>query len=208
MEWDQGLGGEVPPLDLFTAAAPGTDGPSATAAVNRFLIANLPGTAGLPPTSIDATGVVTPAENIDNASNVLDGFVLEVDGLTEGKTFQFNWFLERCLEGCSPIGVSSGGNSFGFGTVNISRLVPGTTLPGVKVFEGNIGVQQTPALFFDSVYNVPDPATFAAAFAAGLTAGFVDPADNSFDAPVNDVPIPDSDGDGVPDDEMRAPIPI
>jgi hypothetical protein len=137
-------------------------------------------------------------ETIDDGDNVLDGFVFTVDNFDVGKVFTFNWFLLNS-EG-DPIGRSGSGNPYGFGTVSIARVDDGP-FPGA-VFAGNSGFQRTVAIFFDSIYNVPDPSTFvvsaafgvsgqpvqtgyAAEFGAGITAPFLNEADNLWNVPVN-----------------------
>jgi len=169
--------------DLIGAAAFG----GTPAANNR--IPGFPGT-----TTIDGAGNVSPLEAIDNGDNVRDGFTFTVDGLDPGDTFQFNWFLTQTfLTGGDPptvtipLGTSFGGNDYGFGVVIISR-VDAAALPG-PVYIGNLGVQQTGAQFFDSVFIVPDPAGVAAEFGAGLTAPFVKPNDNVFEAGINAIII-------------------
>jgi hypothetical protein len=61
---------------------------------------------------------------------------------------------------------------------------PDETLPG-PVFAGNVGFDQSGNSFYDTVYEIPNPAEFAAEFGAGLTAEFVNPANNIFDLPIN-----------------------
>ncbi|MBI3241091.1 MAG: DUF11 domain-containing protein [Chloroflexi bacterium] len=122
-------------------------------------------------------------ETIDNGPNVMDGFVITVDDFDPGEILSFNWFLTD-INGI-PIGDPSGeggGNPYGFGVVNLTSL-SGSTFPG-PVFSGNTGFSQSPKLFFDSVYHIPNPANFAAEFGAALTATFQNPADNLFNIPI------------------------
>lgn len=143
----------------------------------------------------------------DGSGNVLDGFVIEIDGLGVGDVVGFNWFLlgeegeeasfaaalsNGAGEDCStdvpdclfPIGVVGGGNEFGFGTFSLARIEIGGALPGA-LFVGNSGFNQNPVTFFDDVYEIPNPAEFGGEFGAGLTAPFLDPLDNVFGAPTN-----------------------
>jgi len=129
---------------------------------------------------IDEFGNVSPPEAIDNGFNVMDGFTFTVDDFDDGDSFQLNWFLTFAG---SPIGTTLGGNAYGFGVFNIARADLGP-LPG-PIYVGNTGFQQSPLEFFDSVFIVPDPAGVAAEFGAGLTAPFLNPADNIFNAPPN-----------------------
>jgi len=129
---------------------------------------------------IDEFGNVSPPEAIDNGNNVRDGFTFTVDNFNDGETFQLNWFLTRFG---APIGTTLAGNAYGFGVFNIARADLGP-LPG-PIYVGNTGFQQSQLEFFDSVFIVPDPAGVAAEFGAGLTAPFLNPADNIFNAPPN-----------------------
>jgi len=127
-------------------------------------------------------GVSIPnPETIDDTVNVLDGFQFTVDDFDAGEILSFNWFLSDAAE--NPIGTAGVGNPFGFGTVNLARVDDGP-FPG-PLFEGNTGFSQSATFFYDSVYVVPDPATYAGEFGAGITATFLDPADNIFNAAVN-----------------------
>jgi hypothetical protein len=120
-------------------------------------------------------------ETVDNGTNVLDGFTFTVDDFDPGEILSFNWFLTN---NGVPIGTATNppGNAFGFGTVNIAR-VDGVQTPGplFKFTNGkpfNTGFQQTPVQFYDSVYVVPDPATFAAEFGGGGTTPLLNPQDS------------------------------
>ncbi len=118
-------------------------------------------------------------ETIDNGPNVQDGFVIEVDDLDPGETISFNWFLLDANGDIINAPSFEAINAYAFGVVNLTSLVVGGPLPG-PVFVGNTGFSQSPLIFFDSVYVVPNPASFAAEFGASLTAAFVDPNDNLF----------------------------
>jgi hypothetical protein len=134
--------------------------------------------------------------------NVLDGFVLDVDDWDVGEVFSLNWFLAARFLGSSgfepllvPIGTSAGGNDFGFGTINLVRLdptpgLPPASLPG-PVLIGNTGFNQSLGSFYDTVYEIPNPAEFAAEFGAGITAPFLNPGDNVFNVPVNTDVVPE-----------------
>jgi len=137
------------------------------------------------------------------SGNVLDGFVLDVDDWDVGEIFSLNWFLAT-LTGASgglesdafvAIGTYGEGSEFAFGTINLARLQPSIggpagNLPG-PVFDGNTGFDQSPLSFYDTVYEIPNPAEFAAEFGAGLTAPFLNPADNFFNAPINTHLVPE-----------------
>jgi hypothetical protein len=150
------------------------------------------------------TGEVNPLESIDNGDNVLDGFVMTVDGMDVGDTIHINWFLlgagsattplepsppAICRVGGAgvpvgdPIGVAGFGNQMGFGMITITR-VDGIDIPG-PVFVGNTGVRQTGVEFFDNVWIVPDPAEMAMEFSAGISARPANAGDMPRGAKVN-----------------------
>jgi hypothetical protein len=132
----------------------------------------------------------------DGSGNVLDGFVIDIDGLGVGDTVSFNWFLlgggfgEESAAAFAGDGEGGIGNlfplfgSFGFGTFSLARIDVGGDLPGA-LFTGNSGFNQNAQSFFGDVYNIPNPAEFGAEFGAGITAPFQDPLDNVFNTPVN-----------------------
>ena len=126
----------------------------------------------------DPSSIVT--ETIDNGPNVQDGFVLIVDDLDPGEIVSFNWFL---LDQFGNTIGGEGNNPYAFGAVNLTSLAG--PVPPSPVFAGNTGFSQSPLIFFDSVYIVPNPARFAAEFGAGLTAPFLDPNDSIPGAFVN-----------------------
>lgn len=179
--WDAGIvGTPIPNRDLLGAIALG--GAAGTAAAAALV----PGTTvvgGNPVLGFDATGdtavdggpgiLVNPVLP-DGTGNVLDGFILEIDDFDVGEMISLNWFLLGANG--LPIGVAGAGNQFGFGTVNLARIPIGGALPGA-VFGGNVGLNQNQMTFFDNVFNVPNPAEFAAEFGAGITAPFLNPAD-------------------------------
>jgi hypothetical protein len=126
--------------------------------------------------------------------NVLDGFVFDVDDWDEGEVFSLNWWTAGLgsVSGGAPYHLYSPatiGDPFGYGIVSLVRLEPTIgspdgDLPG-PVFAGNVGFDQSGDSFFDTVYEIPNPAEFAAEFGAGLTAQFVNPADNILGLPIN-----------------------
>lgn len=121
-------------------------------------------------------------ETIDDGPNVQDGFVLIVDDLDPGEIVSFNWFLLDQFG--NIIGANTEvSNPYGFGAVSLTSLAG--PVPPSPVFAGNTGFSQSPLMFFDSVYIVPNPAAFAAEFGAGLIAPFSDPNDNIVGAFVN-----------------------
>lgn len=89
------------------------------------------------------------------------------------------------------------GDTFGFGTMSLTAVDPGNPMPG-PVFVGNTGfVNAGSNLFYDNVWNVPNPATFGIEIGAGQVADFLNPADNRFGntpntalAPTNPAPLP------------------
>jgi hypothetical protein len=128
------------------------------------------------------------------STNVLDGFVIDVDDWDEGEVFSLNWWKANLetVSGGAPYSLFSPaefGDPFGYGIMSLVRLEPtigspDETLPG-PVFAGNVGFDQSGNSFFDTVYEIPNPAEFAAEFGAALTAEFVNPADNLFNLPIN-----------------------
>lgn len=193
IEWQApgfGIPPGVPNRDLVGAA--NVNGGAAGTAAADALIPGFPGT-----TTIDAAGNVSPVEAIDNGDNVLDGFTFKVNNFNPLSIFQMNWFLEGAIPigialpdplALVPLGTSLGGSNFGFGVIILGRLTSGGAGMGATVYNGNTGINQGQLNFFDSVFNVPDPALMAAEFGAGLTAAFVNPADNTFRAGINAVP--------------------
>lgn len=123
---------------------------------------------------------------------VLDGFVLDVLDFDVGEVLSLNWFL---LDGVlAPIGTATTGNPFGFGVFNLMRIPIGAPLTGPPIFFGNTGMTATPLQFFMAPGGadlVIDPAQFLAEFGAGITAPFVNPADNIFNAHVNTQVVPE-----------------
>ena len=194
----------VPFRDLVGASAPGGITPTS-------LVPSL-GTDSLGDTGIDGgPGLVTP----DGSGNVLDGFTITIQDWDVGESLSFNWFLQG--DDGAPIGTSNSGNDFGFGAMNLIRIPVDGELPG-GLFQGNTGFRQDSTLFFNDVYSIPSDevpsiaiaalnegeettpplstgAEFAAEFGAGITAPFLIPGNNNFNAPVNTtrtVPEPSS----------------
>jgi hypothetical protein len=136
---------------------------------------------------------------------VMDGFVVDIDDWDVGEVFSVNWFLAALNDvsaGWHPTinpftaDLAPDGQSFSYGVMNLVRLEPsvGTpvgTFPGA-VFVGNAGFDQSGASFYDTVYEIPNPAEFAAEFGAGLTAAFLNPVDNLFSAEINTRPVPEA----------------
>lgn len=130
-----------------------------------------------------------PAGPIGPWNNVLDGFLLEIDGLVSGARFSLNWFLLN--QAGQPIGhivaplVGGGGvqgNPFGFGTLNFSILdvlePPGTLAPP-PIFTvnstdpGRINTGFDPANNFDP--NIDSARCFAEDSLGGLDTYPVNP---------------------------------
>ncbi|MCC5634697.1 PEP-CTERM sorting domain-containing protein [Nostoc sp. CHAB 5844] len=150
--------------------------------------------AGTPINNIDLLGGERPSflnpndpETIDNGNNVLDGFTFTADDLDVGEVLSFNWFLKDVND--VPIGSVGGGNAYGFGTVNITRITAGNPLPGI-VLVGNTGFNQSPNLFYDQTYDLGDGTQLAAEFGAGITARFQNPNDNP-GVRINTEPVPE-----------------
>ncbi|MDA0657791.1 MAG: PEP-CTERM sorting domain-containing protein [Planctomycetota bacterium] len=182
---------------------------------SSFLVPGF-GTDGLGDSAVD--GGPTPYTNQgpgggqpspDGSGNVLDGFVLDIDNWDEGEVFSLNWFLAASFEGSGalqtasilppgqffPIGTSAFGNDFGFGIINLVRIgdsigTPAPNLPG-PVFEGNTGFVQNGTTFYDTVYEIPNPAEFAAELGAAITGRFLNNSDNVFGAQVNTNLVPE-----------------
>jgi len=139
----------------------------------------------------------------DGSGNVLDGLFLTVNDFNVGETLSLNWFL---LNPASPCGgviglpgpgpmpgapAASCGNAFGFGIFNLIRTPLAGPFIGPAVFAGMTGARATASQFFDGVNIVMNPAAFAAEFGGGITAPFLNPGDNRFNATPN-VPEPSS----------------
>ncbi|NOQ65533.1 MAG: hypothetical protein GQ582_13565 [Methyloprofundus sp.] len=129
--------------------------------------------------------------NPDGSGNVLDGFTLTIADWDVGEAISLNWFLAD-LDGNS-IGTSQRGNAFGFGVLNLVRLGVNDPLPG-GLLVGNTGFNQNLALFAKGVFDIPDGkvpgALFAGEIGASITAAFLNPEDNIFEAIPNTEPIP------------------
>lgn len=123
--------------------------------------------------------------------NVLDGFTLTLTDWDVNETFSFNWNL---LNGAGDlIGTTTRGNPYGFGAVNLLRLDQAAPIPPGGVFIDNTGFANAGSnLFFDSVWDVPNPTQFAGEFSAGIIAPFQVPTDNTFEQVANTslVPVP------------------
>jgi len=139
----------------------------------------------------NTTGEITPHEAIDDGPEVMDGFVLRLSQLRGGgfpagrNTVNINWFLTN--NGIT-IGKSGFGNQFGFGVLTLTRTNLGG--PQQPVFFGQAGAAQSTMEFFDSVFTVPDPASFAFEAGTSITASFSNPTDNVYNAAINAQVIP------------------
>ena len=131
--------------------------------------------------------------------NSADGLVLDIDDWDEGEVFSANWLLAAIgYHSASyhpidnplhPIGTADSGNPFGFGVMSLVRVAESIgaaadNLPG-PVFAGNVGFDQSVFSFFGNIYEIPNPAEFAAEFGVGITAPFLNAADNVFNIPMN-----------------------
>ncbi len=173
IQWDAGT--PIPNIDLI-----GIHNGSSSTQETIYKVNNQPvGTGSFPKKDFNPPNPQIPnsgvPETIDNGTNVLDGFVFEVDDWQEGEVLSFDWFLGD-KKGVS-IGTSSGGNDFAFGVMNIARADAQGNFPG-PVFPFNTGFQQTLVEFAPDenglVNTVEDEmgnqkAVFAAEFAAGVT---------------------------------------
>lgn len=68
---------------------------------------------------------INDTETADDGSNVLDGFVIELDDWDVGDSISFNWWLEDEFGnsiGMVFMGGSVMGDQFGFGALNLTRL--------------------------------------------------------------------------------------
>lgn len=192
--WAIGAGTATPFQDLLFVASPG-DGvlpsalvPSQTPPFSFGDLDTLGDSAvdGGPGTSaVEENGVTVIA---DSFGNVLDGFTMTIQDWDIGEILSLNWFLLNSSG--APIGVMGEGNAFGFGLVNFARIPVGGALPG-PVFPGagNTGFVQSGSVFYDTVFEVPNPAEFGVEFGAGITMPFINPSDNTFDAPVVPEPV-------------------
>lgn len=146
----------------------------------------------------------SPGGGPPNIRYVIDGFVIDVDDWDVGEVFSLNWTLAgvgNTSAGWHPLNNpfhplgGHDGQSFGFGVMNLARIEPSIgsppgSLPGA-VFVDNEGFNQSSFSFYDTVYEIPNPAEFAAEFGAGITAPFLNPADNVFNAQVNTRLVPE-----------------
>ena len=179
----QPAGTPMPPQDLIAAGAVGGQIP------NDLIPSQTP---PFTPGDVDFIGDSAvdggPATTVmddpvpDGTANVLDGLTVTVQDWDVGERLSLNWFLVNAAG--AAIGTSGFGNQFGFGTLNLVRMPVGGILPG-PVFQGNAGFNQGPDTFFDTVFQVPDPAEFAVEMSAGTTADFTNPSDNIFNAETN-----------------------
>jgi hypothetical protein len=138
------------------------------------------------------------------ASSAIDGFVINIDDWDVGEVFSVNWFLAALVDisaGWHPtlnpftLRLEPGQPSFARGIMSLARIEPSIgspagVLPGA-VFVDNEGFNQSGFSFYDTVYEIPNPAEFAAEFGAGLTAPFLNPSDNVFNAPINTSLVPE-----------------
>lgn len=88
------------------------------------LMAMIPGSenqGGSPPLI-----TVTDIETVDDGPNALDGFVVEIDDWDAGEEISFNWHMETHTGDAIGMIAPDGrkvGNDFGFGTLNMARIV-------------------------------------------------------------------------------------
>ena len=72
---------------------------------------------------------IPDSESIDDGSNVLDGFVLEIDDWDSGEQFSFDWWLigddGSLIGSVDPTATMIQGDDYGFGLVNMATLLPG-----------------------------------------------------------------------------------
>ena len=101
--------------------------------------------------SIDGNGVIEDPEDIDNGTNVLDGFVIRVTDFDDLETFNMNWFVYD-ISG-NPIGTQQGGNSMGFGMITLSYLEMAGPNPSSS-FVGLPSLATDQKDFYGQVYNV------------------------------------------------------
>ncbi len=165
------------------------------------------GTDALGDTAIDGgPRPYTPEPSFGGYSvNDVDGVVLDIDDWDVGEVFSLNWFLAAIYYHSAgydpetnpilPVGTAAEGSPFGFGVLNLVRIEPtigspAGELPGA-VFVDNEGFDQSVYSFYDTVYEIPNPAEFAAEVGVGITAPFLNPADNIYDAPVNTQLVPE-----------------
>ncbi|MGB3512907.1 MAG: PEP-CTERM sorting domain-containing protein [Microcoleaceae cyanobacterium] len=194
IQWDAGT--PIPNIDLIGIH---NGSPSTTATINA--VNTKPGGPGDPFGSgsfpNNDFNPLVDFETIDNGTNVLDGFVFEVDDFDPGEVLSFNWFLTD--PNGVPIGTTAGGNNFGFGVMNIARADAQGNFPG-PVFPqlGNTGFQQSLVEFAPDgnglVNTVEDDmgnqkALFGAEFAGGIIAAFSDEQDSRDICPPNGCPL-------------------
>ncbi|MDY6805861.1 MAG: PKD domain-containing protein [Cyanobacteriota bacterium] len=110
------------------------------------------------------TPISTPnLTNLDDRSNVLDGFIFAVDDIDEKEILGLNWFLLD--ENGDPLGTAAGGNKYGFGMLDLLRLPFDD--PGANFREGKLKGKPS-ELFYNNVNlveeSVPDTISASSAF--------------------------------------------
>lgn len=179
--WTTGPGGTpIPNRDIIGTIGTGTppEVAAAWALVPGFGLDTIGDTAvdgGPAPYGPDGTPFPGGGPPVpDGSGNVLDGFVIYVCDWHKGETLSFNWFL---LDGTgAPIGTAGFGNTYGFGTVNIT--LGSTTLgPPGPLFAGNSGFGTSSVDIFDGVGRLPEMpgCEFFVEFGAGITAPTANP---------------------------------
>lgn len=136
--------------------------------------------------------------------NIRDGFVLDVDDWDEGEVFSVNWFFANVMNSSGGALVDFyyrgeyGDDPFSLGVMSLVRIAPSIgaptgNLPG-PVFVDGVGFDQSTFSFYDTVYEIPNPAEFAAEFGGAITAPFLNPADNVFNVSITTALIPEPSG--------------
>jgi hypothetical protein len=191
--WTAGAGTPIPNSDLLAATT--------TAQANALVpglgfdgLGDLAADGGPPPYGLPPGGGGPPAP--PGSGNVLDGFVLTVTDFNPLEILSLNWFLTDAggLAIGAPVTPRNTFNpgAFGFGVFNLQRLPFAAAPVGPAVYTGNSGMLGTAIEFVQvplPTNFVLDPEQFVAEFGAGITAPFLNPADNIFNVQPN-VPEP------------------
>jgi len=135
------------------------------------------------------------------SGNVLDGFVLSVSDLDFSELFAVNWFLLDAAG--NPIGTPDSGNTYGFGMINLTadfNIIAESSIAAGgaggrdlldPVFYGNTGFSQDGSVGVSEAFDFFNGGNIYVELAGGLTAPFLNPADNIYGVTPNTSAIPE-----------------
>jgi len=100
------------------------------------------------------TGLIPDGEkeNVDDGINTLEGFNITIDGLEDGETVNFNWFLGDTSG--NQIGNPQGGNAMGFGMFTLYYDATGAVSSTPSMFPAVPPTGIDPSFVFDGVWHV------------------------------------------------------